>query len=232
MISEFFNQFLYRPLLNILIVLCLFLPGQDFGLAVIILTIAFKSFLLPLNNKMEKNRKDLVKIQPEIKKIQKDFKEDEAQQLEKLKTLYKEYNINPLNSFVPLLIQFPILIALYQVFLKGLNQSDLYEFIPSSGGIDYSFLGIDLMTSSVILAVFAGIIYFVQLKKSLSQQTKQTGDKKGDIPAGFQKQMPYFFSLLTFFVLLRIPAAVSLYLITSSLFTMTQQYILNKNELK
>ena len=62
MISEFFNQFLYRPLLNVLVVLCLFLPGQDFGLAVIIITVAFRAFLLPLNKKMEKNRKDLVKI--------------------------------------------------------------------------------------------------------------------------------------------------------------------------
>jgi len=231
MISEFFNQFLYRPLLNILIVLCLFLPGQDFGLAVIIVTVAFKAFLLPLNNKMEKNRKDLVKIQPEIKKIQKEFKGDEAQQLEKIKNLYKEYKINPLSSFVPLLIQFPILIALYQVFLKGLNQSDLYEFIPYSGSINYSFLGIDLTTSSLVLAVLAGIIYFIQIKTSLNK-TKNTSDKKNNAMAGFQKQMPYFFSLLTFFVLIRIPAAVSLYLMISSLFTMTQQYILSKNESK
>ena len=231
MISEFFNQFLYRPLLNILIVLCLFLPGQDFGLAVIIVTVAFKSFLLPLNKKMEKNRKDLVKIQPEIKKIQKEFKGDEAQQLEKIKGLYKEYKINPLSSFVPLLIQFPILIALYQVFLNGLNQSDLYGFIPYSGSINYSFLGIDLTTSSLVLAILAGIIYFVQIKTSLSQ-TKNPNDKKNNVMAGFQKQMPYFFSLLTFFVLIRIPAAVSLYLMISSLFTMTQQYILKKNESK
>ena len=231
MISEFFNQFLYRPLLNILIVLCLFLPGQDFGLAVIIVTVAFKAFLLPLNKKMEKNRKDLVKIQPEIKKIQKEFEGDEAQQLEKIKNLYKEYKINPLNSFVPLLIQFPILIALYQVFLNGLNQSDLYEFIPYSGSINYSFLGIDLTTSSLVLAVLAGMIYFVQIKTSLNQ-TKKSDNKKNDVMAGFQKQMPYFFSLLTFFVLVRIPAAVSLYLMISSLFTMTQQYILKKNESK
>ncbi len=231
MISEFFNQFLYRPLLNILIVLCLFLPGQDFGLAVIIITVAFKAFLLPLNKKMEKNRKDLIKIQPEIKKIQKEFKDDEAKQIEKLRALYGEYKINPLNSFVPLLIQFPLLIALYQVFLKGLSRSDLYDFIPYPGSINYSFLGIDLTNSSLVLAVLAGIIYFVQLKISLNQ-TKKTKSKKNDISAKFQKQMPYFFSFLTFFVLVRIPAAVSLYLVISSLFTMTQQYILSKNESK
>ena len=230
MISEFFNQFLYRPLLNILVVLCLFLPGKDFGLAIIIVTVAFKAFLAPLNNKMEKNRKDLVKIQPEIKKIQKEFKGDETQQLEKLKALYKEYKINPLNSFTPLLIQFPILIALYQVFMKGLNPADLYSFIPYSGSINYSFFGIDLTTSSLVLAIMTVAVYFVQLKSSLSQ-TKQTNNKK-DITAGFQKQMPYFFSFLTFFVLVRIPSAVSLYLMISSLFTMTQQYILNKNESK
>ena len=129
------------------------------------------------------------------------------------------------------MIQFPILIALYQVFLNGLNQSDLYSFIPFSEGINYSFLGIDLTTSSLVLAILAGMVYFVQMKISL-KQTKKTNDKKNDIAASFQKQMPYFFSLLTFFVLVRIPAAVSLYLMVSSLFTMTQQYILSKNESK
>jgi len=231
MISEFFNQFLYRPLLNILIVLCLFLPGQDFGLAVIIITVAFKAFLLPLNKKMERNRKDLIKIQPEIKKIQKEFKDDEIKQLEKIKVLYQKYKINPLNSFVPLLVQFPILIALYQVFLKGLNQSDLYDFIPYSGSINYSFLGIDLTTSNLVLAVLAVIVYFIQVKVSLNQ-TKKIDNKKEGIAANFQKQMPYFFSFLTFFVLVRIPSAVSLYFMISSLFTMTQQYILSKNESK
>ncbi len=81
-----------------------------------------------------------MKIQPEIKRIQKEYKDDNEQQLEKIKNLYKEYNVNPLGSFVPLLIQFPILIALYQVFLKGLNPTDLYGFVSSSTSINYSFL--------------------------------------------------------------------------------------------
>jgi len=231
MISEFFNQFLYRPLLNVLVILCLVLPGQDFGLAVILVTIAFKAFLAPLNKKMKKNQEDLMKIQPEIKRIQKEYKDDNEQQLEKIKSLYKEYKVNPLSSFVPLLVQFPILIALYQVFLKGLNPADLYSFVPSSASINYSFFGIDLMTSSLGLALLAVVVYFVQIKISL-KKTKQVDKKKNDISVGFQKQMPYFFSILTFFVLVRVPAAVALYLTISSLFTMTQQYILNKNELK
>ena len=176
-------------------------------------------------------KKDLVKIQPEIEKIKKEFKDDDIKQLEKLKGLYKEYSINPLSSFVPLLVQFPVLIALYQVFLKRLNPSDLYGFIPYSGSINYSFLGIDLTTSSLVLAILAVIVYFVQLKISLNK-TKKTSNKKNSISANFQNQMPYFFSLFTFFVLVRIPAAVSLYLTISSLFTMTQRYILSKNEPK
>ena len=129
------------------------------------------------------------------------------------------------------MVQFPILIALYQVFLKGLNPEDLYSFIPNSASINYSFFGIDLMTSSLGLALLAVVVYFVQIKISL-KKTKQVDKKKNDISVGFQKQMPYFFSILTFFVLVRVPAAVALYLTISSLFTMTQQHILNKNELK
>jgi len=166
MISEFFNQFLYRPLLNILVVLCLFLPGKDFGLAVIVLTVFLKSLLLPLTAKTLKNQNDIKKIQPKLKKIQKKYKDDEVKQVEELKKLYDKYDINPFASLTPLLIQFPILIALYQVFLRDLSQENLYSFIPNIQEINYSFFGINLTNSSLVLATIAIVIYFFQLQFS------------------------------------------------------------------
>jgi len=231
MISEFFNEFLYRPISNVLAVLSLWLPGQNFGLAVIVLTIAFKLLLLPLNKTMEEGKNNLAKIQPKIKKIQEEFKDDEKKQLEELKILYKEHNFNPLSSFIPLLIQFPVLIALYRVFLKGFTQKDLYSFVPHAINVDYSFFGANLMTPSLVLAVITVMVYFVQTKISL-QNNKNDNNKKNDMAMNFQKQMPYFFSILTFVVLVKVPSAVSLYLIVSSLFTMIQQYTLKKNESK
>jgi YidC/Oxa1 family membrane protein insertase len=225
MISEFFNQFLYRPLLNILVILCLFLPGKDFGLAIIVLTVFLKSLLLPLTTKTLKNQKNIKKIQPKLKKIQKKYKDDEVKQVEELKKLYDKYEINPFTSLTPLLVQFPILIALYQVFLRDFNQENLYGFIPNIQEINYSFFGINLTNSSLILAIVAIVIYFFQLQFSLKNNKK----KSMGVPQQF---MPYFFSLITFMVLTRIPAAVSLYLATSSLFAIIQKNILQKNESK
>jgi YidC/Oxa1 family membrane protein insertase len=225
MISEFFNQFLYRPLLNILVILCLFLPGKDFGLAIIVLTVFLKSLLLPLTTKTLKNQKNIKKIQPKLKKIQKKYKDDEVKQVEELKKLYDKYEINPFTSLTPLLVQFPILIALYQVFLRDFNQENLYSFIPNIQEINYSFFGINLTNSSLILAIVAIVIYFFQLQFSLKNNKK----KSMGVPQQF---MPYFFSLITFMVLTRIPAAVSLYLATSSLFAIIQKNILQKNESK
>ena len=190
MISELFNQFLYRPLLNILIVLCIYLPGQYFGVAVILLTVTLKSFLLPFNKKMVQSQKNLTKIQPQIAKIKKDFKDDEIKQIEELKKLYEENNVNPLDSFIPLLIQFPILIALYQVFLRHFQSSDIYSFIPYSQGINYTFIGVDLTSPSLLLAIVAIVVYFIQLKTSMYKTKKSSKGMSGN----FQKQMPYCFS--------------------------------------
>jgi YidC/Oxa1 family membrane protein insertase len=203
----------------------LFLPGKDFGLAIIVLTVFLKSLLLPLTTKTLKNQKNIKKIQPKLKKIQKKYKDDEVKQVEELKKLYDKYEINPFTSLTPLLVQFPILIALYQVFLRDFNQENLYGFIPNIQEINYSFFGINLTNSSLILAIVAIVIYFFQLQFSLKNNKK----KSMGVPQQF---MPYFFSLITFMVLTRIPAAVSLYLATSSLFAIIQKNILQKNESK
>ncbi len=222
MIGDFFNQFLYRPLLNILVIICLLIPGQNFGLAIIATTVLLKVILYPLTKKSLKNGKSLQKIQPELKKIQKKFKGDEMKQAAEIKNLYEKHDINPFSAFVPLLIQFPVLIALYRVFLKGMNEGALYDFVPSPTDISFSFLGINLTNPSVVMTMIAAIIYFFQMKN--------TSKVKGKSKKGFQDKMPYFFSVFTFFILVKFPAAVSLYLAVSSLFLVTQNYFLHKNE--
>ncbi len=223
MISEFFNQFLYRPLLNLLVILCLFLPTQNFGAAIILLTVSLKALLLPLTIKSIESRDSLAEMKPKMEEIQKKFKDDKTKQAEELKSLYEKYDINPFGSFMPLLIQFPILIALYRVFLQGFDKSELYDFVSYTGNINYSFFGVNLTTSSVILSGLAIIIYFIQLKSSMK-------NSKNNSMKGFQKFLPYFFSAFTFIILIKIPAAVSLYIATSSLFALAQRSILQKNE--
>jgi YidC/Oxa1 family membrane protein insertase len=234
LLFEIFNKVLFQPLFNALILLYNFLPGNDFGIAVIALTVLIRLALYPLMAQSLKSQKVFSELQPKIKEIQQKFKDNKSKQAEEMVKLYKEAKMNPLSGFLPLLIQLPLLIALYQVFWKGLQpeaMSNLYSFIPNMGQINPSFLGImDLSQSSMFLAVLAGIFQFIQTK-TMNPKLKKKG-KTSQMADMMQKQMIYFLPFFTVVILLRLPAAIALYWIVTSLFSIGQQRSINKNHVK
>ena len=145
MISLIFNKILYQPLFNLMVVLYEFLPGKDFGIAVIVLTIFIRFLLYPLSVKAIKSQQTLSKIQPIVKEIQEKYKNDKEKQTTEILDLYKKEKINPFSGIFSLLIQIPVMIALYWVFRTGLDSSqmqNLYSFIPVPGSINPYLLGI------------------------------------------------------------------------------------------
>lgn len=234
LLFEIFNKVLFQPLFNALILLYNFLPGNDFGIAVIALTVLIRLALYPLMAKSLKSQKVFSKLQPKIKEIQEKFKDDKSKQAEEMVKLYKEAKMNPLSGFLPLLIQLPLLIALYQVFWKGLQpeaMNNLYAFIPNMGQIDPSFLGvINLSQASMFLAVLAGTFQFIQTK-TMNPKSKKKG-KTNKMADMMQKQMLYFLPFFTVVILLRLPAAIALYWIVTSLFSIGQQRSINKNHVE
>lgn len=231
MLATLFNEVLYRPLFNALVFLYNIIPGHDFGIAIILLTILIRILLAPLSYKSIKSRQSLNILQPRIKEIQKKYKSKEEQGRETMK-LYKEQRINPFSGCLPLLIQFPILIALYRVLINVLkpgNLTVLYPFIKHPGTINSLFLGIlDLSKGSPLLAVLAGISQFFYSKITMkySPSMPQSDDKKG--LAGVQKimgkQMLYFMPILTVFIAWNFPAGLSLYWVASTLLGLGQEY--------
>ncbi|HDY72622.1 MAG TPA: membrane protein insertase YidC [bacterium] len=163
MLATLFNEVLYRPIFNALVFLYNIVPGHDFGIAIILLTILIRVILLPLSSKSIKSRQAMSVLQPKIKEIQKKFKTKEEQTQGMMK-LYKEEKVNPLSGCLPLLVQFPILIALYRVLINVLKPESLvalYSFVGNPGFINPSFLGIlDLSKASPVLAILAGISQF------------------------------------------------------------------------
>jgi YidC/Oxa1 family membrane protein insertase len=161
-----FNIVLYQPLFNALVFLYQFLPGKDFGIAVITLTIIIRIILYPLMLKSIKSQKMLSELQPKIQEIQQKYKNDKEKQAKEMMSLYQKEKINPFGGCLPLLIQLPILIALYRVFWRGLQPgviSHLYSFVPNPGVINPIFFGlINLAESNFGLAIFAGISQFFQ----------------------------------------------------------------------
>lgn len=93
----------------------------SYGLAIVLLTLAVRILLLPLSIKQTKSMREMQVIQPEVKKIQARYKGDRQKMNEEMMALYKEHGVNPLGGCAPLLLQFPVLIALFYVVQKPLS---------------------------------------------------------------------------------------------------------------
>ncbi len=230
-----FNTVLYRPIFNILVLIYNYLPGNDFGIAIIVLTLVIRLVLYPSSVKAIRSQKAIRAIQPKIKEIQEKHKDDKEKQAKETMKLYKKEQVNPFSGCLPILIQLPILIALFRVLKGGLGAeqfSNLYNFVSIPRHINPSFLGlIDLTESNIFIALFAGVFQFIQTKMITPKFKKKSQTQKSGFGQIMQKQMVYFFPVLTVIILLRLPSAIGLYWVTSSLFAVIQQYIIFKKKI-
>lgn len=223
---------LVKPILNLLIWLYNVLPGNDIGLAIIAVTILVRILLFPSFQKSLRAQKELQQIQPKLEEIKEKYKDDKEAQTKAVLKFYQENKINPLSSCLPLLIQLPLLIALYNVFRMGLDgdiSAKLYPFISDPGHIDSMFLGfVNLAKSNVIFALAAGASQFVQSK--LMAPAKAKGNTPQDKTAAMMSmQFTYVMPIVTAVVAMSLPAGLSLYWIITTLFAIGQQwYIMRK----
>ena len=234
-IKTLFETILYQPLFNVLVLIYQYFPLKDLGISIILLTILVKLVLFPLGSKAIKSQKALSDIQPKIKEIQEKYKDNKEEQTKKVLEFYKKERINPFSGCLPILIQLPILIALFRLFRGGIDLSEaslLYPFVPYPGTISTFFLGfLDLAVPNKFLAVLAGILQFFQAKATLSR--KKTEKKKSNEMADMmQKQMLFFLPIFTIIILFRLPSAMGLYWITTTIFTIVQQYLIFKKKEK
>jgi len=229
-----FDTIFYKPLFNILILFYQYIPGHDFGVAIILLTVFIRVLLYPLGATAIKSQKAFQDIQPKLKEIQKKYKDDKEKQMQLTLELYKETKINPFSSILPLLVQLPILYALYRVFWKGFNMSEMvnvYSFISKPESINPTFLGlISLDKPSLVLAILCGVLQFFQVKM-LTPEIKK-GEEIDRFSAMLQKQSLYFFPVLIVAMLSRIPSAIGLYWLITTVFSIIQQYITLKSYAK
>jgi YidC/Oxa1 family membrane protein insertase len=229
---NFFHIILWQPLFNLLILFCYYLPGNNLGLAIILLTLLIRSALYPLQDKASKSQLALQVLQPKMKEIQKQYKGDREGQAKAMMELYKKEQINPFFSFLVMLIQFPVLIVLYRLFWQGIQEENfvyLYSFVQRPETINPIFLGLNLDEKSVPLAIVVGIVFFIQTKLSMPKKDKQKAQtKKSAFGEMFQKQMLYLFPIFIVFILLRLPSALGLYLLVGGIFMAFQQYLTKK----
>lgn len=236
MLSNIWNIVLYEPLVNALAFLVSVIPGGDLGLAVIILTIVVKFLLLPLSHRSIESQAEMNMLAPELNKIKQSgaSKEEQARQTFEL---YKKHKVNPFSGCLLMLLQIPIIFALYYVFLRGINfdSSYLYSFVQAPDNASHMFLGLlDITGKSVVLAALAGISQFLQAYFMPKPIAAQSDPKNASFSDSFAKsmhlQMKYVFPFVVALIAYNISGAVALYWITSNAFMTVQQLYLKKKE--
>jgi YidC/Oxa1 family membrane protein insertase len=241
-LGYFFNIIFAFPIFNILMVL--YRLFGDFGVSIVIMTIALRLILFPLTLKQLRSTKATQALQPLMADIKKKYANDPQAQYRATQELYKEYKINPLAGCLPLFIQLPILYGLYgamDIVFRPANthltydhmvNNVLYPFIHPFSGLTASSFGmhwfgfIDLPLATpdhtFVLPIIAGLATFAQLR--MSQARNQQGGSSGGMMGNQMQIMSFIMPFVTFFFALEFPAGLALYWSASSIFSMVQQY--------
>lgn len=231
-----FKEVFFIPLYNALVLLIGVMPAHEIGLAIIVMTVAVKLALFPLQTKATKTQIRLRVIDGEIKAVREKHKTDRVKQAEALMALYRREGISPFSGVLPLLIQIPVILALFYVFKGGFDfRPDLlYSFVGIPAVTDTFFLGLELTKRSVLLAILTGVTQFAQmaivlppLKPKLSPGQRSFGD---DLARSMHLQMKYATPLIIGFLALGFPAALALYWTTSNILSTAQGWYLKRHE--
>lgn len=224
--SAFFHTVFYDPLYNGLVFLIGVIPGGDAGLAIIALTLIVKFILFPLSLKAARTQLLMRSLEGKLAAIKERYK-DRQEQAAKTMELYRQEKVNPFSSFLLILIQLPVIFALYFVFVRGglpnIHTDILYFFVNVPEKVNTLFLGVvDLGTHNLVLAVLAGVTQFIQASISFSGGPKVKGSEK-TFAHMMQIQMKYFFPLLIGYIAYKFFAAVALYWVASNIFAIGQE---------
>lgn len=241
--TNLWNTFLYEPIYNALIFIINNVTFGDVGFAIVIVTILVKVILFPLTKKSARSQILMKKMEPEIKKIKQDYPNKE-EQAKKTLELYKKYGTNPFSGCLVVLLQMPVIFALYYVFYKGLkvDESLIYSFIQIPATLSTNFLGVfELGEKSLFLGVLTGLSQFIQgylaspVKNKQIEVIKDTDsikDKKTDfqeqLSDSMQMNVRYILPVFIGFIAWKISAAVALYWTVSNIFTILQEWYIRR----
>jgi YidC/Oxa1 family membrane protein insertase len=201
----------------------------DWGMAIILITILFRILIFPITAKQFKSSYKMQKMQPKIKEIQEKYADDKVRQQQEMQRIYSEAKFNPISGCLPMLLQMPIFIALYQVLLDlpnliaGSGRADIilpptfYSIIPDlavAAGQKFALTPdgiIGFIPYLILMILFAGSMLVPLL-------INKTRDKNTLIMTGVMSIMMLFFSW-------QAPAGVLMYWDTSSILGVVQQYV-------
>ena len=182
---------------------------ENYGLAIVLLTIVIKMILYPLTVKQVKSMKAMQEIQPAMKKLQKDYKNNPQLMQQKMGELYKEAGVNPLAGCLPLFAQMPILMGMFYAL-----RDQQYTGEPS-------FLWLPTLSMPdpyYILPVLSALTTFIQQKQTTTDMNQQ------------MKMMMIFMPIFIGWISLSFPAGLVLYWVTMNIMQILQQWWMYRGE--
>lgn len=202
--ASFFTKWFIIPLANLLDWFADLMFNQ-YGLAILLITVFIRLLILPLSIKQYRSSKRMQELQPEMKKLREDFKADPKKMQEETMKLYQKNGVNPLAGCLPALVQMPILISLYQAIMRN----------PNIVGQGQHFLWFVLdKPEKIWLPIIAAITTYIQQLFMQSQMTAQ------------MRMIMFIFPVMIYVMALQFPAALALYWIYGNIFTSIQYYFM------
>lgn len=225
--GNLFNIIFYQPILNGLIFIYNNLSFGSFGIAIIILTLVVRLLMAPISFKAAKDQAIMQKIAPKIKDLQKKHKDNQELQVKEIMGLYSEHKVNPMRIFGLIFAQAIVLWNLYRVFQDGLgNFTGLYSFVHKPEIIGHMFIGFDLSKPEIGLTLIAAGIQFVLSWLSFMAGKSQI---KKTFWTGLGMAVFSGFTTTLILVILKLPSAIAIYWIATTVFSVAQQIIINKS---
>lgn len=232
--SKIWKHGLYRPIFNTLVFFIFILPGHSLGWALILLTLLIKLILLVPNQKALKSQKALQRVQPRLDALKEKHKDNPQMLAQKTMAVWKEHKVNPMGSCLPMLIQFPVLIALFYVVKDGLSLFDAQWLYAPLGAfnlreVNSLFLGLNLTQINLwVLPPAIGLLQFLQIRLSFAKSSQAAASNPN--AAMMNKMMQYFLPVMIVVFAAGMPAAVGLYWGVSTLFAIGQQIVVNRSK--
>ncbi len=235
-----FRKVISKPLFNLLAFFTSVMPNHSLGLSIIGLTLLIRILLFLPNQKSMASQRKMQTLQPKIQELKKKYAKNQQVLAMKTMELYKTEKINPMSSCFPMLFQMPFLIGIYSVVRMGIAPHQEY-LLYTFNNVDLSnintyFLGLDLEVPNVMVlpvlvagAQFLAVkLSFIASKKKAKKQTKKVKKEgmEGQMEQ-MQKMMLYVMPLMIGFFTMSFPAGVGIYWLTSTVFGIFQQKLVN-----
>lgn len=230
-----FHTLFYEPIYNLLVLVLTYIPAHDIGAAILVVTLIVKGLLLPLNLSQLRGQYLMKKVETEIKEIREKHKGSPQEMGQRTMEVYRREKINPFASFFTILIQIPVIIALYMVFSKGfkMDPSSLYSFIHFPDTLDPIAFGLfDVTKKNILIAVLAGLSSYILARRQTQSMVVNKKPEDETMQDQFMKSMKvqllYVLPLIIGFSASVVPAALGFYWFISSVIGYAQDVYMKR----